>query len=55
MTDLTDEEKCRALVREMYATPEGRAALEWLFGGPDSEPVAGAEQIVADIFKRMAE
>lgn len=29
--DLTDEEKVRQLVRDMWATPDGRAALEALF------------------------
>lgn len=33
-TDLSDEERVRAMVREMWATPEGREVLEWLIDLP---------------------
>lgn len=36
-TTPNDEAKIRAMVREMWAMPEGREALEWLFNLPPAK------------------
>lgn len=40
-----DEERVRQLVRDMYATPGGRAILEWMFKTPAAKWELAAQRL----------
>lgn len=52
-TDLGEEEKIRALVREMFSTPEGTALMEAFFG-PHETTKAEQEEAVAAYLRMQA-